>query len=356
MLVCSSLSQEAAADPTEDPTAWKARADGAFDSRRYAEALELYRRALQKNRDARLHYNIAQALSALERYPEALVSYQAFIAEAPPGTLNEAQQSQLFALVEELKGKIARIEVRCRVPGVRVLVNGRALRGDDLRQPLVVSAGAVKVEAIAQGYKPFETTLMLEGRSSRSLDVTLTRIDFTGALAVESNVAGARVFVDERPVGTAPVEVRVKQGVHVVEIRAREHVSRRQAANVEAGKRARVSLELERAPDYTVAYLGFGIGAVGVAAGTVTGILALTRFDKAKEQCDQATKECGPAAQDDLQASRSWGVLSTVAFGVGAVGIGVGSYGLLNAKRERSATSSWGIGLTSAGLGVGSRF
>ena len=128
--VCLVLVAQVAVSPlayagdAEDAAALKANADKAFDGRHFAEALEQYQGALDKNRDARLHYNIAQALAALERYPEALASYQAFIAEAPAGTLTEAQQAQLFALVEDLKRKIARVELKCDVPGARVLVRG----------------------------------------------------------------------------------------------------------------------------------------------------------------------------------------------------------------------------------------
>ena len=79
----SYLVQSAYAGPAEEGAALKAKGDAAFDARRFAEALESYEGALEKKRDARLHYNIAQVLSALGRYAEALVSYQAFIAEVP---------------------------------------------------------------------------------------------------------------------------------------------------------------------------------------------------------------------------------------------------------------------------------
>lgn len=342
----------AQAGAPEESAALKLQADEAFDARRYAAALRHYEAALAKDRDARLHYNIAQSLSALERYPEALVAYQAFIAEAPAGTLNEAQQAQLFALVEELKGKLARIDVRCAVPGARILVRGKTVGTTPLGSAVVVNAGTAKVEAIAEGYEPFEATLELGGASTRRVDVALRRVDFTGVAAVRANVAGARVFIDGAPAGVAPVRARLKQGTHVVEVRAADHDTQRRTVSVEATKSVDVTVMLERTPDRTLTYLGFGMGAVGVAAGTVTGILALSRFDKAKEQCDETAKECGPAAQADLQASKNWGVLSTAAFSVGALGIGLGTYGLLTSKPRRSAAPSLDVALSPAGVGV----
>jgi len=236
-----------------------------------------------------------------------LASYQSFIAEAPAGTLNEAQQAQLFALVEELKRKIARIEVKCDVPGARVLVRGKEVGTTPLSSDVVVNAGQAKIEAIAEGYRTFETTVTMFGGTTRPMKIALERVDFTGAVSVTSNVAGAQVLVDGVARGVTPLEFKVLRGTHVVAVKARDHVDQNRTATVEAGKRTTLTVTLERAPNYTIAYVGFGIGAVGVAGGTATGILALSRFGKAKDQCDVASKQCGPAGQSDLQASKSWG-------------------------------------------------
>ncbi len=341
-----------AAGNPEEAAALKSKADEAFDGRRYADALGAYQASLAKHRDARLHYNVAQAFAALERFPEALASYQAFIAEAQAGTLNESQQSELFTLVEALKDKIARLQLHCSVDGARVLVRGRVVGKTPLIAPVVLNAGAAKVEVVAEGYKPFEANIELPGAKSRELRVVLQRVDFSGAIAVAANVAGARVFVDGVAAGVAPTRVRVKQGTHVVEVRAAGHESQRSTVTVEPAKRVELSVALEPTPDRTLVYLGFGVGATGVAAGTVSGILALSRFDKAKEQCDQTAKECGPAAQADLQSSKTWGTVSTVAFGVGAAGLGLGVYGLLTTAPRRGLPPRVEVVMIPGGAGV----
>ncbi|MBI5538242.1 MAG: PEGA domain-containing protein [Deltaproteobacteria bacterium] len=333
------VAMQAAAAPlvwagaTEDAAALKAKADDAFDGRRFAEALVSYRAAIEKNRDARLHYNIAQALAALERYPEALTSYQAFIAEAPSGTLNEAQQAQLFALVEALKAKIARISIQCDVPGARVLVRGKIVGVTPLPSAVVVNAGEAKIEVIAEGYKAFEATMTLAGGTTRPVVIRLERVDFTGFISVRSNVAGAQVLVDGMPAGTAPLEVRVKRGTHHVEVKASDHVSQSRIATVEPGARTQWTATLDRAPNYTLAYVGFAVGAVGLGVGTYTGLTARARFNSAKTWCDMGANECGPAARDDLNASKLYGNLSTISFGVGVAGLGLGAYSYWSARR-----------------------
>lgn len=317
------------AGASQEAAVLKARGDQAFDARRFTEALESYQAALKKRRDARLHYNIAQALTAIGRYPEALQSYQAFLTEAPAGMLNEAQQATLFKLLEDLKGRISRLELTCDVPGARVLVRGRTVGATPLQDSLVLNAGAARVEVLAEGYEPFEATMELPGGTSVPLLVRLKRVDFTGWLTVTSNVAGADVMVDGVRRGVTPLRLKIAQGTHVVVVKAEDHEDRGVVASVVPGEESVVEARLERAPDYTLAYFGFGVAGVGVAAGTITGIVAYARFENAKEDCDQVAKECGPAGRDDLAEAKSWALLSTVGFGVGVAGLAVGTYGLM---------------------------
>jgi PEGA domain len=314
----------------------KARADALFDRRSYAEALEQYQAALARGGDPRVRYNIAQTLTALERYPEALASYQAFLAEAPAGTLNAAQQETFFALLDELKSKIARVGIQCEVAGARVLVRDRALGTTPLDGAIVVNAGPARIEVLAEGYKPFVAEVTLAGGHMQTVNVSLERIDFTGRLSVKSNIASARVSVDGVDRGATPLALRVNQGAHVVVVRAGGYVDQSKTLTIEPGGRTELSFSLSRAPDYTLAYVGFGVGFVGVAAGSVTGILAFTTLSSAKAQCDTVAKECGPSGQPDLQTSKTYGLLSSVAFGVGAAGVGVGIYGWVSGRRART--------------------
>jgi hypothetical protein len=317
----------------------KARGDAAFDGRNYAEALAQYRAALAQGGDPRIRYNIAQTLTALERYPDALASYQAFLAEAPAGTLNAAQQEKFFALLDELKSKIARLDIRCDVPGARVLLRDTAL-GTTPLDTISVGAGPAKIEVIAEGYRPFVSEVSLVGGRSQTVMVALERIDFTGALAVNSSIHGARVSIDGADRGVTPLALRVDHGTHVVSVRSKGYLDQGKTVMIEPGGRTELLFPLVEAPDYTLAYVGFGAGFVGIAAGSVTGILAFTTLGTAKSQCDDVGKVCGPAGQPDLQTSKTYGILSSVAFGVGAAGVGLGVYGFLKARRGRASTTA----------------
>jgi hypothetical protein len=71
-------------------------------------------------------------------------------------------------------------------------------------------------------------------------------------------------------------------------------------------------------------WVGFGVTAVGVAAGSVTGLVALS---KAKtSECDGT--RCTGAGIDDINSGRTLATISTISFVVAAVGAAVGVYSL----------------------------
>jgi hypothetical protein len=87
----------------------------------------------------------------------------------------------------------------------------------------------------------------------------------------------------------------------------------------------------------SLAYIGFGIGAVGLTVGGITGALAFSKAGTASDQC--TNNVCPPAAQADIDSSKTMGTVSTVSFAVGFVGAAIGIYGLMTPS-EPKATST----------------
>lgn len=72
---------------------------------------------------------------------------------------------------------------------------------------------------------------------------------------------------------------------------------------------------------------GFGLGVVGVAIGTITGLSSISKVDDVKKDCNG--NSCPPSREDDLDSARSLGTVSTIAFIAGGIGIGAGVLGLV---------------------------
>lgn len=85
-------------------------------------------------------------------------------------------------------------------------------------------------------------------------------------------------------------------------------------------------------------WVGFGVAGIGLVAGSVTGVLALSKSSSVKNACVQ--KDCPPSAQSDIDASKSMGTISTVSFVVGGIGAAVGVAALLIGQGKSEAPKS----------------
>lgn len=72
---------------------------------------------------------------------------------------------------------------------------------------------------------------------------------------------------------------------------------------------------------------GFGAAVIGVGIGSVTGVMTLGKASDVAPQC--ARNICAPSAQKDLDSANTLSTVSTIAFGIGVVGLGAGILGLV---------------------------
>jgi hypothetical protein len=110
-------------------------------------------------------------------------------------------------------------------------------------------------------------------------------------------------------------------------------------------------------PDYTWPILAYGLGASGIAVGTIFGIATLSKKADLDDQCPSPDK-CPRTAQPDIDAANLNATISTIGFGVGIAGAALGTYLLLTnedptkrerVQRERQTLDAW-VGPASVGL------
>jgi hypothetical protein len=82
-------------------------------------------------------------------------------------------------------------------------------------------------------------------------------------------------------------------------------------------------------------YGGFGLGAIGIGVGAVTGLLSLSKVSDVKSTCQNDV--CPTSSQGDIDSAKSLGTVSTIAFIAGGVGVGAGILGLVLQSKESSA-------------------
>ncbi len=107
-------------------------------------------------------------------------------------------------------------------------------------------------------------------------------------------------------------------------------------APVAVGSGARVD-EPRRRPN-GLATAGFVAGGVGVAAGIVTGLVALSAKSSLASTC--TSKICGPEDYDALDSAKRWGTVSTVTFILGGASALMGLVAIFVAPTQASQSNS----------------
>lgn len=91
-------------------------------------------------------------------------------------------------------------------------------------------------------------------------------------------------------------------------------------------------------PSRTAGYVLTGVGAAGLVAGFVTGGLALSRKSEMEDNCD-ARGACNQTGLDAAESGDTFATISTVTFGVGALGVALGTVLLLTSGDESRSVS-----------------
>jgi len=77
------------------------------------------------------------------------------------------------------------------------------------------------------------------------------------------------------------------------------------------------------------AYAGFGVGAMGLVVGAVTGAIVLSTKDAVDVECSElysdGTRGCTEDGLAGVASGRALGTVSTIAFGVGLAGVAAGT-------------------------------
>ncbi len=269
------------------------RADYAEAERRFEQAERLMHAPPHLLLIARSRAQLGKLVAAREAYL-ALIN-EALPDRAPPGFV--AAQDQAKAEVETLTPRIPQVTVN--VEGgeqAELVVDGQSAGQDLTGIPFPVDPGPHVLQVRTSDAESEAVTVQLAEGARQVLTLKLVAKQPPAPLPVQS--AKAAPAAPEPAVAADPVHVG-------------------------ADSRAPNSLR----PVFI--YGGFGLGAVGLGTGIVTGLMAKSQLDDVKSDyhCNDDVCDVGGAtARDDANRTA---LISTIAFGAGAVGLGLGIYGLL---------------------------
>lgn len=208
----------------------------------------------------RAHMDLAQLLEAREVFLSiARLPVQPDEGEKSAGARTEAAQ-----LADQLRPRIPTLTVKVSgmAPGSSpvVTVDGVTIPVAALGTPRKLNPGSHEVTAKSTGASEEHATIELKEGESKELPLTLK----------------SSGFVEPPP-----------------------PVTNSDAADKGGAKKTNV-----------LVYIGFGVGAVGVAVGTVTGIMALSKASTVNSACTGTV--CPVSARSDVTSGRTLGTISTI--------------------------------------------
>jgi hypothetical protein len=161
-------------------------------------------------------------------------------------------------------------------------------------------------------------------------------------------------------------ELRVAPGPPLVEARPPEPPMREEpkpAALADAGAPRTTRTQApsrpppsapEAEPDRTLAYVAGGVGIASLVVAGVTGAMLITRQGRIEAHCD-AAKRCDAVGLDAIDSAKGLAPINKVAWVVGVLGLGAGTYLFLTAGSSGDGASGEGRLGPPAGVGVAAR-
>jgi hypothetical protein len=267
--------------PAPEPTALdqaaalKKEGNDALGALRPGDALAAYRKAYALTPDPALHYNMGHALEALGDYPGALEEYEEFARVAPSEL--RARVPRLDELIAEVRARVTVVTFRSNVPGARVLVRDVAVgtTGPDGSFQRAFPAGPATFEVVADGYAASRRSVTFEPGAAVTFDAVLVTRSTAGVLRVMTSPVPGDVYIDDHPVGRAPVEATVAAGTHRIVVRRSGLREVATQAVVDVGDTREISVDLEPAPPLYTQWWVWAGAAVVVAGGVALTYAAL---------------------------------------------------------------------------------
>lgn len=291
-------------------------------------AEKLYHSAVVASRLGECYVSVGRLVEGTEVLRKVLREPQP--ADAPPGLAKAMDRAQ--RVLDTAKPRIAGLTIKvAAVADMRVKIDGNLLPSALLESEVPTDPGEHSVEATAPGFLKASARISVGDGEKKSVTLTLARDPNAVVTLAPAADKGASPPTTSPPVSAAaPTRAAA-------------------AEPVAPGKRE---------PNRTAAYVSLGIGAAGLAAGGVLGVLTMQSHQDLKDRCPNG--RCAQTEQEDLDAAKRLGNFSTIAFGVGGAGVVLGtvlffSAGSSDVDHARATPKRRFAGLSEPRVAIGPR-
>jgi hypothetical protein len=293
----------------------------ALDKKNYEIAADRFARADSLVHAPTLSIELARAQVGLRRFVEAQETYLRIIREgvapgSPPAFSKAFQDAQKE--IKAIPPKLAWVTLTVTGPSAFIVtIDGVEVPKAALDVKRAVNPGNHLVKASADGYVPNEASLAVGEGESAAVSLTLDPMPLSKTA--------------KPPVATA----------------AKTVITPAFGASTTGGEAGRARGSTQK----TMGIIALGVGGAGLIAGSITGLMAISRHGELQSSCPGG--KCSPDEQNTLDSFRTMSTVSTIGFIVGAAGVAGGAALLLTApSRDTRGQVSAYVGVASVGATV----
>lgn len=277
----------------------------AIEKKDFKTAEDRFRRADQLYHAPTLALGLARSYAANGKYVEAQETYNRIIREGAPAGSPAAFANAVEAAKTEINsvsGKVGSVVINVTgVDSPKVTVDDQPFPAAALGVRRAANPGNHVIRASADGYKPAEARVTVTEGGSSTANLTLEK---------DPNAAVSTIAV---PQGTATGQNSMS------------------APPASQG-------ETSSSPTKTIGIVLMGVGAAGLVAGGVTGIMAMGKHSDLNDACPGG--QCPASKQSDVDSYKTMGTISTIGFIAGGVLVAGGAVLFFTAPKERQSASS----------------
>lgn len=213
-----------------------------YNDQNFDAALAEFQAAYRVRHSPAILYNIGLTQKALFRYNDAISSLEQYLTEDPTASVDRKKEAN--QLIEEMKALLAEVTFDVTPPGAAILLDNRTIGTAPLK-PSGIAAGGHRIDVTADGYKPGRKEIIITAGVPMTLRFQLQLIPKTGKVRITANRSKSTVKVDDRTLGTAPVEVELALGGHSLEVSAAGMQTHRSELVIAPGQERTVSITLD---------------------------------------------------------------------------------------------------------------
>ena len=247
-----------------------------YQDHNYDAALAEFQGAYAASNEPIVLYNMGLTFKALFRYGDAVATLDHYLKESV--ARNEAvtpeRRTEVEGIIAEMKSLLAAVTIVVQPPQATVRVDGRAV-GLGIDGVVQLAAGTHAIDASQTDYSSDRRDITVVAGVPQTVSFKLTPIPHSGHVKINAAQAGARVAVDGRDLGAAPIDVELGAGGHHLQVTAPGFATNSSELAVAAGQSRHMMITLELPPPppvnpfYQRWWFWGGVAVAAAVAGTI---------------------------------------------------------------------------------------